>query len=65
MASIVSYLLYTLTVSHNCIGVSQENQTIGGLTFSKGQRVFVDLAYASLDVSPSDFQHTAPYLTMF
>jgi len=29
--------------------VSLENQTVGSLTFSKGQHVFVDLAHASLD----------------
>jgi linoleate 10R-lipoxygenase len=44
-----------LHVSHNCIGESLADQTVGSLTFSKGQRVFVDLAHASQDVSPPDF----------
>jgi linoleate 10R-lipoxygenase len=44
-----------LNVSHNCIGESLANQTVGNLTFSKSQRVFVDLARASLDVSSSEF----------
>jgi linoleate 10R-lipoxygenase len=45
----------TLHVSHNCIGESLADQTVGSLTLSQGQRVLVDLAHASLDVSPSDF----------
>jgi linoleate 10R-lipoxygenase len=44
-----------LNVFHNCIGESLANQTVGSLTCSKGQRVFVDLAHASQDVSPYDF----------
>jgi linoleate 10R-lipoxygenase len=44
-----------LHVSHNCIGESLGDQTVGSLTLSQGQRVFLDLAHASLDVSPSDF----------
>jgi linoleate 10R-lipoxygenase len=63
VALIVSHWLYTLTFSQNCIGISLSNQTVGNLTFSKGQRVFVDLARASLDVSPSYFSACRSTLT--
>ena len=49
------YLFTLLHVSHSCIGESLVDQTVGNLSFFKGQRVFVDLAHSSQDVSSSDF----------
>ena len=46
---------HRLYVSHSCIGESLADQTVGNLTFFKGQRVFVDLAHASQDVNFSYF----------
>lgn len=37
-------------------GESLADQTVGSLTFFKGQRVFVDLAHASQDVSSPTFR---------
>ena len=55
MVSIVSLFVLYVACLHNYIGESLANQTVGNLTFFKGQRVFVDLAHASHDVSPPDF----------
>ena len=65
MVSIVSLFFDTLYVSHNCIGESLVDQTVGNLTFFNGQRVFVDLAHASQDVSSSDFSACGSHLTTF
>jgi linoleate 10R-lipoxygenase len=56
VVSIVSHfiLFYTLQVSHPWIGESLADQTLGNLTFFKGQRVFLDIAHANTDVSHPD-----------
>lgn len=48
----------SLHVAHTRLGESMVDQNVGGLTFSKGQRVFLDLAHASVDVSHTDFFRT-------